>query len=552
MYKKNPAGKQLNLTDPYMYYPKYITEMLHNSWAEYFFNSIFSNINEERFSLLYSDNFSRPNAPVNIMIGLLTLKELNQWSDEELIAAFYFDYRVQYALGISDFDKERICINTIGNFRKRLYEYYEAHGRDLLEEEISALTSELIELSRMDTSLARQDSMMISSNCKKMGRLELIYTVNSNVVELLKEHAENKIPETCRHYLEEKDKPNQIYRLKKEEVSAKTEQLLKESLELYETVPAELQQEEAYQSLVRLIKEQTIDNGTTPKEPKEIAPASLQNPSDPDATYRRKGNKSYSGYVMNFVEARDNEKEMSMIVSYQLEPNIISDKELGLNALEKDLKGAKTIVSDGTYYSPDMVEKAEEKDIALSYSALTGRSSPEGKLGADLFEIDAGTETIVACPGGAKPVTSVRNREKEYLKAKFAKQDCEACSLADSCIFKEQKKFNTVIITDKKLVADHYRSLLGTEEHRMLADFRAGAEGVPSVLRRVYGFDDIPVRGLKRSRTWSHFKLMAHNFKSFYSYFKRTGLNPLSLPYFFRLLSRWFDFKRWQACYGCL
>ena len=89
-----------------------------------FLQIYFCHIDEERFALLYSDNYSRSNVPVNIMIGLLTLKELKQWSDEELISAFYFDYRVQYDLNISDFDKERICINTTGNFRKRLYQYY--------------------------------------------------------------------------------------------------------------------------------------------------------------------------------------------------------------------------------------------------------------------------------------------------------------------------------------------------------------------------------------------------------------------------------------------
>lgn len=551
MYKRNPAGKQLNLNDPYLSYPKYVREMLHNSWAEYFFNTIFSHIDEERFSVLYSDTYSRPNAPVNILIGLLTLKELNQWSDEELISAFYFDYRVQYALGISDFDKERICINTVGNFRKRLYQYYEAYGRDLLEEEIAALTDALIKLSGMDTSLARQDSMMISANCKKMGRLELIYTVNDNVVALLTEHAETLIPETCRHYLLEKDKADQIYRLKKEEVSAKTEQLLKESLTLYEAVPAELRHTEAFQTLSRLIEEQIGDDGNTPKEANQIAPKSLQNPHEPDATYRKKGNKSYTGYVMNFVEARDNDKKMSMIVNYQLEPNVVSDQTLGLNALEKDLKGARTLVSDGAYYSLAMVEKAAEKGIDLSYSALAGRPSKESKLGADQFEIDAETESIVSCPGGAKPVASVRNREQEYFQAKFNKEDCAACALSGSCIFKEQKKYNTVIITDKKLVADHYRSLLGTEEHQLLADFRAGAEGIPSVLRRVYGFDNIPVRGLKRSRIWCHFKLMAHNFKSFYSYFKRNGIDLFSLSRLFNRLSQIFMFHRQQVCYGC-
>ncbi len=288
MYKINPTGEQLNLTDLYLNYPKYISEMLHNSWTQYFFNSIFSNINEKHFSLLYSENCSRPNAPVNIMTGLLTLKELNQWSDEELIGTFYFDFRVQYAFGISDFDKERICINTTLNFRKRLYEYYETHGRDLIEDEIAALTDALIELSGMDTSFARQDSLMISSNYKKMGRLELNHAFNNNVVELLKEHAENEIPETCRQYLEEKDKSNKIYHLKKEEVTVKTEQLLKESLELYEAVPAALQQKEEYHTLARLIKEQTTGDGTAPKASKEISPDSLLNPSESDATYRKK------------------------------------------------------------------------------------------------------------------------------------------------------------------------------------------------------------------------------------------------------------------------
>ena len=66
----------------------------------------------------------------------------------------------------------------MSNFRYRLYDYVEKHGRDLLGEEINNLTQELIEISGIDTSLARHYSFLISANCKKMGRLELIYTVN--------------------------------------------------------------------------------------------------------------------------------------------------------------------------------------------------------------------------------------------------------------------------------------------------------------------------------------------------------------------------------------
>ena len=87
-----------------------------------------------------------------------------------------------------------------------------------------------------------------------------------------------------------------------------------------------------------------------------MAADSLQNPTEPDATYRKKGHKSGIGYVMNVVEARDPEKEMSMIVYAERQPNIVSDSELGLNALDGDLKGVETLVSDGAYYSQEMVD----------------------------------------------------------------------------------------------------------------------------------------------------------------------------------------------------
>lgn len=110
MFIESEKVRQINIDDPYHSFPKYVREALHNSWAEFFFEHIFRNIDESRFFVLYSKNYSRPNAPVNLLVGLLFLKELTCCNDEELISALYFDYRVQYALGITDFDKERICI----------------------------------------------------------------------------------------------------------------------------------------------------------------------------------------------------------------------------------------------------------------------------------------------------------------------------------------------------------------------------------------------------------------------------------------------------------
>ena len=534
MFKKNPVDKQINITDPYHNFPKYIRDMLHNSWAEYFFYNIFSKINEECFSVLFSDKYSRPNTPVNVIVGLLILKEMNQWTDEDLLGAFYFDYRVRYALGITDFEKERLCINTVSNFRCRLYEYAEKYGRDLLGEEVDNLTKELIEVSGMDTSFGRQDSFLISANCKKMGRLELIYTVNLNMVKVLSEEDASLIPESCSHYLDSEDKTAQIYKIKKEEVEEKTKQLLNESFDLYAAVPHSLRETQAFENLARLLEEQTEDSGDgpAPKDSKEISPSSLQNPSEPDATYRKKGTQQSTGYVMNIVEARDEEKKMSMIVHHDLRQNIVSDVELGSNALDSDLKGVETMVSDGAYYSPETARKAEEKDIELSFSALSGRTPPENKMGADQFTVDPETKKINQCPGGYEPFMAEYNEENQQYTARFYKEDCMSCEFADSCIFKEQKGFNVVRFTENKLITDYYRSFMGTERHQKLGDFRAGTEGVPSVLRRSYGIDELPVRGLIRARIWDHCKVMAYNFSSFFRYFKGLGTartNMLSL-----------------------
>lgn len=185
MFKPGKKHRQKSLFEPDSHYPKHVMEILHNGWAEHFYKHVFLNINEERFAVLYSDKISRPNKPVNIILGLLILKEINDLSDDELFGSFYFDYRFQYALGISDFEKERICINTLTNFRTRLYEYEIKTGIDLLGQEIDALSDKLAEFMKLDKSTARMDSFMVSSSCKKLTRLELVYTVNEKMIKAM-------------------------------------------------------------------------------------------------------------------------------------------------------------------------------------------------------------------------------------------------------------------------------------------------------------------------------------------------------------------------------
>lgn len=60
-------------------------------------------MDEEPFSVLYADLPSRPNVPVNVLVGLEYLKAGFGWSDEEMYEAFLYNLQVRYALGYDEF-----------------------------------------------------------------------------------------------------------------------------------------------------------------------------------------------------------------------------------------------------------------------------------------------------------------------------------------------------------------------------------------------------------------------------------------------------------------
>ena len=94
-----PNVNQLSLSDPLYLMSEREKRMLDKSWAKKFGDEIFPLINEKRFEPLYSaNNATRPNTPVNCIIGALILKELHNLTDDELMENIIFDVRYQYTL----------------------------------------------------------------------------------------------------------------------------------------------------------------------------------------------------------------------------------------------------------------------------------------------------------------------------------------------------------------------------------------------------------------------------------------------------------------------
>ncbi len=86
---------------------------LDRSWSKIFAEDVFPYIDEERFSVLYSEKASRPNTPVNVIVGALIIKELFGISDDEIVDNLMLDPRYQLALHTSSYQEQpsviRVC-----------------------------------------------------------------------------------------------------------------------------------------------------------------------------------------------------------------------------------------------------------------------------------------------------------------------------------------------------------------------------------------------------------------------------------------------------------
>jgi len=505
------SSQQITMDDSLSILTEREAKRLSGSWAKEFGDIIFPMINESRFARIYSDNHaSRPNNPVNVYFGLLLLKEMFDQSDEEAIDSLLFDIRYQYALRTTSFEEQPVSKNSLSNFRGAIYEYNEANGVDLIKEEMESHAAAIAKLLKVQGRTTRMDSMMISSSCKELTRLEIIYACVSGFIKEADKQNDTNLPEKFQGYLDARHKNDVIYRSKSSEAGDRLENAIADALELEKLFEGTLLSEtEAYQLLTRMISEQTKENENSDREllpSKEIPPDSLQNPADPDAAYRTKGGKKCIGYVGNIVE-NFNEND-SVIISYDLKPATYSDQSFTKDVLGElgHQEEKRDILVDGAYYADALAKEAEQQNIRLIPSGIVGR---EARGDYSEFDIDEETHEILSCKMGCAPLSG--KYEKGIYKAYFAKEHCENCPNLATCPVTRQRRRYMLKVAQIQVNTAQLKKQMETKEYKSLTAKRAGIEGVPSVLRRKYDIDHLPVRGLSRSSLWLGFKIGAIN-----------------------------------------
>ncbi len=92
MFRKNDSHLQAPLFSSLDELPPKLQKRLEASWAGAFYHGFFRQIDEAPFAVLYAEEDSRPNVPVNVLVGLEVLKAGNGWTDEEMYDAFCYDH----------------------------------------------------------------------------------------------------------------------------------------------------------------------------------------------------------------------------------------------------------------------------------------------------------------------------------------------------------------------------------------------------------------------------------------------------------------------------
>ena len=247
----------------------------------------------------------------------------------------------------------------------------------------------------------------------------------------------------------------------------------------------------------------------------------LQNPSDPDATFRAKAGKEHQGYVANLEETVG--KNGSVITDYQYEKNNYSDSQSLKDSLERSEvhKEETTLIADGAYSGKENHDLATEKNIRLINTDLFGK--PVDDILADFVFNEDGTK-VVRCPAGYEPKScGYTGGKSQQFHVSFTRDQCAGCPNKDRCQAKIHKRVSSVTLSIKAHERAMQQLFMGTEEFRKLFKIRNGVETLLFMLRKLYRADRMPVRGLIRGRFFFGCKIGALNFKKLFTYRKGLG-----------------------------
>jgi len=501
MFKKNKRHFQLPLTSNVDELPPKLRKRLDTSWSGAFYREFFSRLDETPFAVLYADCPSRPNIPVNVLVGLEYLKAGNGWTDESMFDNFCYDVQVRYALGYRQLGDGDFELRTLYYFRERLSRYMQETGINLLDKAFEQVTDQQITAYQLKTGKQRMDSTQIASNIRSMSRLQLLVEVLQRVHRMLTEEKQGYYAEVFAPYIQG-HAGQYVYHLKGQD----TNEHLQKIGEVMQYLLAELQssyaQEPVYRMFERVFGEHYLveEKVLKTKLDKELSASSLQSPDDLEATYREKNKKHYKGYVANLTETCDPTNDLQLVTKVQVAANSVDDAKLMEEALPnlKERTELDTLYTDGAYGSPNADQTLRNNQVEQIQTAIRGRAPSTEKLNLSDFEIkqtETGKPSQITCPQGQTVAVHPSSQKKGFV-AHFEEDVCQACPFLEKCPAQRGKRdarFHLRFSQQQVNMSQRRkRSQMHLQEGRNL---RAAVEATVRQVKHPFPASKLPVRG---------------------------------------------------------
>jgi hypothetical protein len=504
--------------DPFGYLGQKRKLLLDNSWSGTFRDHVRPILPVELLAKHFSEDMGRPTNELVAMMGAMILQQMHDLTDEETVSQFAFNIQWHYALDITGkSDKDAyVCPKSIWNIRHIMSEH------DLYQPVFEKVTDHLAKVFDADCSLQRLDSVHIFSNMRHLGRIGIFVKTIQKFLTNLKRHHRDLFDELGQEFTDRylrKEEESTFSMVKPSESSRTLENLGNDLFLLIERFRSfnDVATMSSYQLMVRVLKEQCLvtedpDTNTkkvTIKANKEVASDSLQNPSDPDATYDGHKGKGYQVQVAE-TYSRDEERETLSLITYiEVEPAHESDANALIPYLEvtgEREMAPEELLADSLYGSDHNCEKSKELGVELVSPCMGTTSNSPLSLADFTFSNDG---KPVACPQGHAPLKT--KKKKNRFSAVFASETCVTCPFIDECPVKAGSRGHYLRYDQKALRLAHRRAIEKTPDFLEQYRFRAGVEATMSQFDRRTGVKHLRVRGLKAVRLCAFLKATGIN-----------------------------------------
>ena len=466
----------------------------------------------------FTNGFGRPTKELYTVLGALVLQQVHDLTDDETVNQLSFNIQWHYAQNITEESDSAkyMCPNTLWNMRSLVVD--NALDAVLFDH----ITDKLSKVFKVNTDNQKIDSVHIKSNMRRLGRIGIFTSsINKFLVNLKRSHKEqfDTVDKgIIDRYLSEKSL--ECFSMVKPSESAKT--LASVSADLFDLVEQfkdhpEIKAMHSYKVLERVLKEQCTvyvsdnKNLVEVKRPQDIPSDSLQNPSDPDATYSGHKGQGYQVQVMEtYCKDEDaKEKSLNLITHVEVEPAHESDANALIPAIESSKErglAPEELLADSLYGSDENLQDAAQLGVEVISPAMG--SKEEGVISCSDFEVSEKGD-VVSCPQGHEPVK--RKAKKTRHTGAFDSRYCSNCTLQESCPVKQGKKYHYLRYTDKEMRLAKRRAYEHTDEFKDRYRWRAGSEATMSEYNRKTGVKHLRVRGFKAVRFCATLKAIGVN-----------------------------------------